>query len=292
MGVNSDGNVHDPERRESKPSQGDPSRSVRDLFRLEGRTIVITGAHGFLGTTLAMAILESGGDVVCLDLPESPTAENWQDVETAAETHGGRLSYWSLDVTSETMVAEGFAKFMPTLRFPLRGLVVCAGISRNGPAIEFPISTIRHMLDVNVSGAFLAAQAAAREMRKSDVSGSIVLVASMSGYVSNKGVDTAGYNASKAAVQQLARSLAAEWGSRKGMPLIRVNSLSPGYIRTAATAEALQRPGIEAQWVGDNMLYRLSTPDEFRAPVLFMLGDGSSFMTGSDLRVDGGHCAW
>ena len=76
------------------------------------------------------------------------------------------------------------------------------------------------------------------------------------------------------------------------MPLIRVNTLSPGYIRTAAPAEALQKPGMEAQWTSDNMLNRLSTVDEFRAPVLYLLGDGSSFMTGADLRVDGGHCAW
>lgn len=76
------------------------------------------------------------------------------------------------------------------------------------------------------------------------------------------------------------------------MPLIRVNTLSPGYIRTAATAESLQRPGMENQWVGDNMLYRLSTADEFRGPVLFLLSDASSFMTAAGLRVDGGHCAW
>jgi NAD(P)-dependent dehydrogenase (short-subunit alcohol dehydrogenase family) len=107
-----------------------------------------------------------------------------------------------------------------------------------------------------------------------------------------QGVDTAGYNASRAAVHQLARSLAAEWGYRVGIPLIRVNTLSPGYIRMAATAEALQKPGMETQWTGDNMLYRLSTVDEFRAPVLFLLGDGSSFMTAADLRVDGGHCVW
>ena len=73
--------------------------------------------------------------------------------------------------------------------------------------------------------------------------------------------------------------MAAEWGSRKGMPLIRVNTLSPGYIRTAATAEALKKPGMETQWTGDNMLYRLSTIDEFRGPVLFLLSDASSFMT-------------
>ena len=76
------------------------------------------------------------------------------------------------------------------------------------------------------------------------------------------------------------------------MPLIRVNSLSPGYIRTDATVDTLKKPGIEEQWVGDSMLFRLSTVDEFRAPVLFLLGDGSSYMTAADLRVDGGHCAW
>lgn len=114
------------------------------------------------------------------------TKDVTDEVEQTALKYVRSLSYWPLDVTNETMVADVFAKFMPTLRFPLRGLVVCAGISRNGPAISFPISTVREMLDVNVSGAFLAAQAAAWEMRQSDVSGSIVLVASMSGYVSNK----------------------------------------------------------------------------------------------------------
>jgi NAD(P)-dependent dehydrogenase (short-subunit alcohol dehydrogenase family) len=76
------------------------------------------------------------------------------------------------------------------------------------------------------------------------------------------------------------------------MPLIRANSLSPGYIRTEALQVALDIPGIEAQAVGDHMLYRLSNVDEYRAPVLFLLGDGSSFMTGADLRLDGGYCAW
>jgi NAD(P)-dependent dehydrogenase (short-subunit alcohol dehydrogenase family) len=214
------------------------------------------------------------------------------EVEAAAEKFDRQLSYHPLDVTDEKAVVATFARFLPRLRYPLKGLVTCAGLSRNGPSTEFPASSFRRVLDINVTGTFLIAQATANELIKANTTGSMVLVASMSGYVSNKGVDTAGYNASKAAVHQLTRSLAAEWGSRVGVPLIRVNSLSPGYIRTAATAEALQKPGMEGQWVGDNMLFRLSTVDEFRAPVLFMLGDGSSFMTGADLRVDGGHCSW
>lgn len=91
---------------------------------------------------------------------------------------------------------------------------------------------------------------------------------------------------------QLARSLAAEWGSRSGTPSIRVNSISPGYIKTRLTSETLAEPGREKEWSEDNMLNRLSTADEYRGPAMFLLSDASSFVTGSDLRVDGGHTAW
>ncbi|KAJ4315830.1 hypothetical protein N0V84_008164 [Fusarium piperis] len=285
-------NVHDLKYREAKTPQGNPAAPLTQLFRLDGRTIVVTGASGFLGTTVAKSIIESGGDVVCLDVVEKPQSADWDEVQKAAKVHSRNVSYYQCNVRNEQGVAEVFAKFVPLLKHPIRGLVSCAGVSDNGPATDFPADSFRRLLDINVTGTFVVAQLVAKEVVKTGLSASMVFVASMSGYVSNKGVDTAGYNSSKAAVHQLARSLAAEWGSRVGVPLIRVNSLSPGYIRTAATAEALKKPGMEAQWVGDNMLYRLSTVDEFRAPVMFLLGDGSSFMTGSDLRVDGGHCAW
>ncbi|KAI0025803.1 oxidoreductase [Xylariomycetidae sp. FL0641] len=285
-------NVHDSKYRETKAPQGNPSTPVANLFRLDGRTIVVTGANGFLGTTLATAILESGGDVVCLDVMESPTSADWNSVQAAAEKYSRSLRYYQCNVTDDEAITAVFSKIVPELSNPIRGLVTCAAVSHNGPSTEFPLGTVRKTLDINVAGTFAVAQAVAREVQKTGVTASMVFVASMSGYGSNKGVDTAAYNASKAAVHQLARSFAAEWGSRVDMPLIRVNTLSPGYIRTAATAEALEKPGMESQWTGDNMLYRLSTADEYRAPVMFLLGDGSSFMTGADLRVDGGHCAW
>ena len=106
-----------------------------------------------------------------------------------------------------------------------------------------------------------------------------------------KGVDTAVYNASKSAILQLPRSLAAEWGSRADMPCVRVNSLSPGYIRTRMTMNSLADPEIEREWAADNMLNRLSEADEYRGGIVFLLSDASSFVTGSDLRVDGGHTA-
>ncbi|KAJ5379857.1 uncharacterized protein N7496_002285 [Penicillium cataractarum] len=286
------GNVHDLKYREAKPSQGNPAAPVASLFRLDRRTIVVTGAAGFLGVAVTASILESSGDVVCLDVMEEPKPSEWRGIQLTANQHGRTASYYQCNVRSEQDITIVFQKIVSALKSPIRGLVACAGVSENGPATDFPVESFRRMMDINVVGTFMIAKAIANEAIRTNVSASLVFVASMSGYVSNKGVDTAGYNASKAAVHQLTRSLAAEWGSRKNIPLIRVNSLSPGYIRTAATAEALEKPGMESQWTGDNMLFRLSTVDEFRAPVLFLLGDGSSFMTGADLVVDGGHRAW
>lgn len=97
------------------------------------------------------------------------------------------------------------------------------------------------------------------------------------------------YNPSKAAVVQLARNLAAEWGQYG----IRVNTLSPGYILTQMLQNLfVEYPERKTRWAQENMLGRLSTPDEFRGAAVFILSDASSFMTGSDLRIDGGHAAW
>ncbi|KAF9873837.1 short chain dehydrogenase reductase family [Colletotrichum karsti] len=285
-------NTAAPEFREVKTRQGGSHIRSLDLFRLDGRTIVITGGAGYLGIEVAGTVLEAGGDVVCLDIVASPPEEPWSNLADLAKQHDGKICYVRLDVTDAKAISDTFAKFVPGLRYPIRGFVGCAGVSDNDPAHEFSIERFRRLMEINVTGTFAAAQAVALEMKKADVSGSMVLVASMSGTNVNKGVDTAAYNSSKSALLQLARSLAAEWGSRKGMPLVRVNTLSPGYIRTPATTEALQKPGMENQWTGDSMLYRLSLVDEFRGPVLFMLSDASSFMTAADLRVDGGHCAW
>ncbi|KAG8624319.1 hypothetical protein KVT40_007386 [Elsinoe batatas] len=194
-----------PPLREAKSPSSTPHTLVADLFLLKERTITITGAAGFLGSTLATAILQSGADVIALDLLPAPPASSWDEVEAAAKEHGAQVKYVQCDTTDEAKVKAAFQAFVPTLRWPIRGLVACAGISDNGPAVDFPVASIRRMLDVNVTGTFLVAQAVAREMTRAEIGGGMVLVASMSGYVANKGVDTAGYNSSKAAVQQRGR---------------------------------------------------------------------------------------
>lgn len=97
------------------------------------------------------------------------------------------------------------------------------------------------------------------------------------------------YNASKAGVIQLGRNLAAEWGVFG----IRVNTISPGYIVTAMVEQLfVEYPERKTQWPKENMLGRLSSPAEYRGAAVFLISDASSFMTGSDLRIDGGHAAW
>ena len=107
-------------------------------------------------------------------------------MEAAAKANNTTVTYLSCNVTDPDDVSNKFTQLVANLRHPIRGLVACAGISDNGPAIDFPANTLRRLLDVNVTGTFLVSQAVAKEMIKANVSGSIVLVASMSGYVSNK----------------------------------------------------------------------------------------------------------
>lgn len=135
----------------------------------------------------------------------------------------------------------------------------------------------------------MTAQAVAKQMIRFGNGGSIVMIASMSGSVANRGLPCSAYNTSKAGVIQLSRSLAAEWGQHG----IRVNTISPGYIVTAMV-EALfvQFPDRKAEWPTHNMLGKLSRPEEYRGAAVFLLSDASSFMTGSDLKIDGGHTAW
>ncbi|RII06179.1 short chain dehydrogenase [Alternaria sp. MG1] len=285
--------------------------ATKDLFKLDERTIIISGGAGAVGTVVGRAILESGGDVVFVDV-SNPDPKAWSSLQEYAKANNTSATFQTLDVQDEASITSAFTTIRTTLRHPIRGLVSCAAISGESDACDYPIATFRKILDINISGTFLIARTVANELHSNNLPGSIVLFASISGHISNHGINTAAYNASKAAVHQLARSLAAEWGHpqntfpgstvtetnpnpsqepRKIYPPIRVNTISPGHIDTPLSAEARKR-GLTEEWAKQNMLGRISVPEEFRAPVLFLLSEGSSYVTGSDLRVDGGHCAW
>ncbi|OQV03344.1 hypothetical protein CLAIMM_08396 [Cladophialophora immunda] len=262
-----------------------------DIFRLNCRTIIVTGAVGGLGVQAVTAILESGGDVICLDRPEQPPQTVWDKLKDVAVLNGAQIFYYACDITDEAKVSVLFEEAASQARFPVRGLVTCAGITRVGPSIKFPLAEARRVIDINLIGTLAAAQATARIVQRQTLPASFVFIASMSGHIINKGAPNAAYCVSKAGVHQLARNLAYEWGASSELPTIRVNSISPGYIKTNMTQSYIDQADLEKIWLEDSMLKRFSEPEEYRGTIVYMLSDASSYMTGSDVRVDGGHTA-
>ncbi|KAH6613006.1 oxidoreductase [Boeremia exigua] len=267
------------------------SSQLSTMFSLAGQTIAITGGGRGLGITLASAVLEAGGHVACLDILPEPSSTEWATLQKLAKKTSTTASYRKCDVTSEadvTQVLEEVSQEGEARGAPLHGMVACAGIQQSVPALEYEASDFERVLRVNVVGAFISVKRAARIFKEKETAGSIVLIASMSGQIANRGLTCTAYNSSKSAVHQMCRSLAQEWGQYG----IRVNTLSPGYIRTAMTDELLAAdPEVEKTWMAGALLGKLGVPDDFKAPAIFLLADGSRFMTGADLRVDGGHCA-
>ncbi|CAP93327.1 D-arabinitol 2-dehydrogenase [Penicillium chrysogenum] len=256
-------------------------------FNLKSKVILISGAARGLGLTLAEALLQAGAKVYALDHLPEPTPEFIENQQRANTWHT-ELQYRCVDVR-DTILLNAVVEDIANREGRVDGLIAAAAIQQETPALEYSAKDSNALLEVNVTGVFMTAQAVARQMVRFGNGGSIVLVASMSGTVVNRGLICPVYNASKAAVIQLSRNLAAEWGPYN----IRVNTLSPGYI-LAPMLEMMfvEYPERRVQFAKENMLGRLSHPREYRGAAVFLLSDASSFMTGSDLRIDGGHAAW
>lgn len=170
---------------------------TKNLFSLEGKTVVITGGGRGLGLTLAGAVIEAGGHAACLDVLEEPTASDWPILQKLAKRSGVTLTYNRCDITSEEQVSELYeeiSKHGKANNAPLAGLVACAGIQQKQMAVDYPIEDFKKMMDVNVTGAFITAKHAARHFINDGTKGSIVLIASMSGQIANRGLYCSAYN--------------------------------------------------------------------------------------------------
>ncbi|KID99362.1 D-arabinitol 2-dehydrogenase, partial [Metarhizium majus ARSEF 297] len=166
----------------------------------------------------------------------------------------------------------------------------------SGSVAKYSAREASRVMETNFTAAFMTAQAVARTMFQYKCHGSICLVASMSGSVANKGLLSPAYNSSKAALIQLARNLAMEWSAvnnKSNQGGIRVNCLSPGHILTPMVLKNFEEvPGLRERWSQANMLGRLANTGEFKGAALFLMSNASTFMTGSNLIIDGGHTAW
>jgi NAD(P)-dependent dehydrogenase (short-subunit alcohol dehydrogenase family) len=254
---------------------------ILDSFALTGQVAFVTGAASGIGQRLAAAFAEAGADVACFDRDQEAARRTAAGIEAM----GRRAAAFGGDVTDAGAVSEAVTRAADGLG-PISVGCNCAGIAGATAAEDMDPADFRRVVDVNLTGVFLSCQAEARVMLANS-GGSIINVASMSGTIVNRGLMQAHYNASKAAVIHLSKSLAMEW-ARSG---IRVNALSPGYTMTPMN----RRPEVAdrlAAYAEDTPLYRIAEVDEMAGPAVFLASDAARFCTGLDLIVDGGYVCW
>lgn len=254
-----------------------------EKFRLDGKIAVITGAARGIGFATADALSEAGAAVVITDM----NGEAAKRAAAELSAKGRKISSATLDVTDPRAVERVHAEIVREMgRVDI--LVNNAGIAiSNQPAEKMDDPTWLKVIDVNLNGVFWCCRTFGRAMLEQG-GGNIVNVGSMSADIVNRPQEQAQYNASKAGVHHLTRSLAAEWAARN----VRVNAVAPTYIETELTKFVYDDPEMLKYWLGGTPMNRMGQPAEIAAVILFLASDASSLMTGSIVSADAGYTCW
>lgn len=253
-----------------------------EKFSLKGQVGIVTGGGQGLGKIFSNAFAEAGANVVVAEL----NAHTGQKTAREVTARGRRALFVETDVANklsiEAMVDRTIEEF-GRIDFLMNN----AGIVKWCPAESVTEDDWRQVIDVNLNGLFYCSQAAAKQMIKQK-RGCIINIASMSGYIVNRPQPQASYNASKAAVIHLTRSLAAEWAPHN----IRVNAIAPGYMDTAMTHKSFEDPNYGPIWTDGIPMHRPGKPEELAPLAIFLASEASSYVTGSTIIIDGGYTAW
>ncbi|KAJ5583934.1 hypothetical protein N7450_006598 [Penicillium hetheringtonii] len=262
-------------------------------FSLQGRTALVTGGAWGCGLAFARGLAEAGADIAIFDVIEPE--DGFYEIE---KNLGVRAAYYKVDVSSEESLRNGFAQFQKEFKNALDICVPCAGINRHVPFLEFTYKDHGDLLLVNVLGLYFTAQFAAKQMISNGTKhGSIVLVASMASHIAVRSQLCSAYCGSKGAVRSMCPAIAkelAEYVSLEDrtdlskanrLKGIRVNSISPGYVRTEMTASF---PHLLEGWKSEAMNGRIAEPEDIMGACVFLASDASAYMTGQDVIVDGG----
>lgn len=266
---------------------------LEEIFGLKGKVAVVTGGGRGIGQVVAEGLAKAGAEVAIL--ARSGADETIRKIEQA----GGKAYYVKCDVTDLNSVNSAVAEVVKKSG-KIDILFNNAGICYHKKAIvlegedlggcndgEASVEEWRNVLDVNLTGEYMMAVAVARTMIDKKIKGSIINMASMSGYIANVPQCQAAYNASKAGVIHMTRSLAIEWADYG----IRVNSLSPGYVGTPMSQPPFVHQELLDAWQPLFPLHRMAKPEELIPAVLYLACDAAGYTSGSDVVVDGAYTA-
>ncbi|OJJ64688.1 hypothetical protein ASPSYDRAFT_75241 [Aspergillus sydowii CBS 593.65] len=250
---------------------------------LANKVIAITGANQGIGLGLAeVCLANSAAHVYSLDI--STPSDPFNDL---AAKNPKRFSFIQADVTSESSVQAALDQIVSEQgRFD--GMIANAGATKHQPALDFSLDQVKRLFELNVFGAWNCATAAANTFIKLGVKGSIVFTASMTSYRPNRAAPSAPYGGTKAAVRNMTHTLAMEWAKHG----IRVNSISPGFVKTALTYYVETSPDWETKMKYYGGMPRLALPQELGGAYVYLLSDTATYTTGIDIPIAGIVGAW
>jgi NAD(P)-dependent dehydrogenase (short-subunit alcohol dehydrogenase family) len=254
--------------------------NLNNPFDLTGRTALVTGGNQGLGLAFALGLARAGARVAIA----GRRAEANAAAATDAAADGIELVTITADLTDDAQVTSMTEQARDAFDGRIDVLVNNAGTCYHAPSFDVTDEQWADVFDLNVRALWKASLAVGRLMREQG-SGSIVNIGSMSGFIVNRPQWQPAYNASKAAVHHLTKSLAVEWAPYG----IRVNAVAPGYVKTAMAP--VDDPQFRRQWIEDAPQQRAALPEEIAPSVVFLASDAASFITGSVLVADGGYSA-
>ena len=260
-------------------------KNIIDRFRLDGRVALVTGGANGIGRGFAHALGEAGARVAIVDID----VEGSETVAQELAAKGIEAMTLEIDVTRPELMDEmvdRIVKHWGSLTIGVNN----AGISEWHDAETMSVEAWRRIMDLNLDGVFRCAQAEARIMLEAGY-GKIINTAAMSAHIVNHPQHHAAYNASKAAVLHLTRSLADEWAPRG----VSVNSISPTYTRTKLVENFILEPvGAEKYptWMERTPMGRMAEVSDLVGAVVYLAAEASDMMTGADIVIDGGYLTW